>query len=138
MSNTQLAAPLSDAFRDSMVLWRRSPYHPVLPISALEVLCPRIHLSPHFKSWHPHRSFSTASQHHRSSRAFPALPPHNPDHLSLNAGTRRLRTPSMDRLYNAAQPPPKRSRANTDTNERRPREPRPSYSASVCLHFSSR
>ena len=73
---------------------------------------------------------------HQSSRAFPALPPHpipNPDHLSPSAGTRRPRTPSMDGLYNSAQPPPKRSRANTD--EQRPREPRSSYSESVCLHF---
>ena len=76
------------------------------------------------------------SRHQQSSRAFPVLPPHpipNPDHLSPNAGTRRPRTPSMDGLYNAAQPPPKRSRANTD--EQRPREPRSSYSESVCLHF---
>lgn len=76
------------------------------------------------------------SRHQQSTRAFPALPPHpipNPDHLSPNAGTRRPRTPSMDGLYNAAQPPPKRSRANTD--EQRPREPRSSYSESVCLHL---
>ena len=76
------------------------------------------------------------SRHHQSSRAFPTLPPHpipNPEHLSPNAGTRRPRTPSMDGLYNATQPPPKRSRANTD--EQRSREPRSSYSESVCLHF---
>ena len=76
------------------------------------------------------------SRHQQSSRAFPTLPPHpnpNPDHLSPNAGSRRPRTPSMDGLYTNAQPPPKRSRANTD--EQRPREPRSSYSESVCLHF---
>lgn len=76
------------------------------------------------------------SRHQQSSRAFPALPPHpipNPDHLSPSASTRRPRTPSMDGLYNAAQPPLKRSRANTD--EQRAREPRSSYSESVCLHF---
>ena len=75
------------------------------------------------------------SRHQQSSRAFPSLPPHpipNTDHLSPNAGTRRPRTPSMDGLYNT-QPPPKRSRANTD--EQRTREPRSSYSESVCLHI---
>ena len=76
------------------------------------------------------------SRHQQSSRAFPSLPPHpipNPDHLSPNTGSRRPRTPSMDGLYNTSQPPPKRSRANTD--EQRSREPRSSYSESVCLHF---
>jgi hypothetical protein len=75
------------------------------------------------------------SRHQQSSR-FSALPPHpipNPDHLSPNASNRRPRTPSMDRLYNATQPPPKRSRANTD--EQRQRERRSLYSESVCLHF---
>ena len=76
------------------------------------------------------------SRHQQSSRAFPSLPPHpipnlSPN-LSPNAGTRRPRTPSMDGLYNSAQPPPKRSRANTD--EQRAREPRSSYSESVCVH----
>jgi hypothetical protein len=76
------------------------------------------------------------SRHQQSSRAFPVLPPHpipNHDHLSPNAGTRRPRTPSMDGIYNNAQPPPKRSRATTD--EQRRREPRSSYSESVCLYF---
>jgi hypothetical protein len=76
------------------------------------------------------------SRHQQSSRTFPALPPHpipNTDHLSPNAGTRRPRTPSMDGIYGTAQPPPKRSRANTD--EHRSREPRSSYSESVCLHL---
>lgn len=78
------------------------------------------------------------SRHQQSSRAFPALPPHpipNPSpNLSPNTGTRRPRTPSMDGLYNATQPPPKRSRANTD--EQRAREPRSSYSESVCFHLT--
>ena len=101
-------------------------------------------LPPHFASQYPSSSSSQAmapptvpsrqhSRHQQASRAFPALPPHpipNPDHLSPNTGTRRPRTPSMDGLYNAAQPPPKRSRANTE--EQRPREPRSSYSESVC------
>jgi len=82
------------------------------------------------------------SRHHQSSRhsaAFPILPPHpipNPNpNLSPSAGTRRPRTPSMDGLYNAAQPPPKRSRANTD--DQRTREPRPSYSESVFIFSPS-
>ena len=73
----------------------------------------------------------------RHPAAFPSLPPHpNPNanpNLSPSAGTRRPRTPSMDGLYSAAQPPSKRSRSNTD--DQRAREPRPSYSESVCLHF---
>ena len=73
------------------------------------------------------------SRHQQSSRAFPALPPHPNPNLSPNAGTRRPRTPSMDGLYNVVQPPPKRSRANTD--EQRPRETRSSYSESVCPHL---
>ena len=75
------------------------------------------------------------SRHQQSGCAFPTVPHPilNLDHLSPNAGTRRPRTPSMDGLYNSAQPPPKRSRANTD--EQRSREPRSSYSESVCFHF---
>lgn len=76
------------------------------------------------------------SRHQQSSRQFPSLPPHpvpNPNpNLSPSAGTRRPRTPSLDGMYNAAQPPSKRSRANTD--DQRAREPRPSYSESVCFH----
>ena len=82
------------------------------------------------------------SQQHsrrRHSAAFPALLPHpipNPNPtLSPSAGTRRPRTPSLDGLYNATQPPSKRSRANND--DQRAREPRPSYSESVRLQSIS-
>ena len=71
----------------------------------------------------------------RHLAAFSFLPPHpipnaNPN-LSLSTGTRRPRTPSMDGLYSAAQPPSKRLRSDTD--DQRAREPRSSYSGSVCL-----
>ena len=76
---------------------------------------------------------------HRHSAAFPALPPHpipNPNpNMSPSAGTRRPRTPSLDGLYNATQPPSKRSRTNTD--DQRAREPRSSYSESVRLQSIS-
>ncbi|KAF8815492.1 hypothetical protein BYT27DRAFT_7249155 [Phlegmacium glaucopus] len=78
------------------------------------------------------RQHSRQHQSNRQSAAFPVLPPHpipNPNpNSSPNAGTRRPRTPSMDGLYNPAQPPPKRLRSSTD--DQRTRETRPSYSES--------
>ena len=95
----------------------------------------------------PLRTHSSHSSSHRtSSRAPPMvglpLPPHpipNPSPMSggtthglpSSTGARRPRTPSIDSLYAAAQPPSKRSRGNLE--DQRGREPRSSYSDTVSL-----
>ncbi|KAF8972018.1 hypothetical protein BDZ97DRAFT_1008045 [Flammula alnicola] len=80
----------------------------------------------------PSRHHSRRTSSRAPTVAFP-LPPHpNPNPPLTNqppsTGTRRPRTPSIDGLYSAAQPPSKRSRASAD--DQRGREPRPSYSES--------
>ena len=67
-----------------------------------------------------------------TSRLAPfSLPPHPSTHSpSASTSTRRPRTPSIDGLYSAAQPPNKKARPTDDS---RGREPRVAYSESVCL-----
>jgi hypothetical protein len=92
----------------------------------------------------PLRTHSSHSSSRRpSSRAPPMvglpLPPHpipNPTSVSggglpSSTGARRPRTPSIDSLYAAAQPPSKRSRGNLE--DQRGREHRSSYSDAVSL-----
>ncbi|KIM42561.1 hypothetical protein M413DRAFT_119968 [Hebeloma cylindrosporum] len=91
----------------------------------------------------PLRTHSSHSSSRRtSSRAPPMvglpLPPHpipNPSGGGLppSTGARRPRTPSVDNLYAAAQPPTKRSRATLE--DQRGREPRSSYSDIVSLRI---
>ena len=57
-------------------------------------------------------------QQSRSQRHFLALPSHPIQNLSPSTGARRPRTLGLDGMYNAAQPPSKRSRANTDDQRR--------------------
>ena len=80
-------------------------------------------LLPHLKPWHPMFFLDSNSRHQHSIRAFPL-------YLLILSRTPTIcrqmqalggREHSMDRLYNATQPPPKRLRANTE--EQRPREP---------------
>lgn len=94
----------------------------------------------------PLRTHSSHSSSRRpSSRAPPMvglpLPPHpipNPTPVSggglpSSTGARRPRTPSIDSMYAAAQPPSKRSRGSLE--DQRGREPRSSYSDTVSLRF---
>ncbi|PPQ90587.1 hypothetical protein CVT25_006107 [Psilocybe cyanescens] len=80
----------------------------------------------------PPNSASRQHSRHMSSRAtvaFPlALPPHPNPNPTPTQSARRPRTPSMDSMYNASQPPPKRSRAGLDDQRGRP--PPTSYSES--------
>ncbi|KAF8903661.1 hypothetical protein CPB84DRAFT_719918 [Gymnopilus junonius] len=87
--------------------------------------------SSHSSRHHHAGGAGSSSAASSSSRvAFP-LPPHpNPTPTSVHPppGTRRPRTPSLDSMHGATQPPSKRSRAGVD--DYRGREPRPSYSES--------
>ena len=73
--------------------------------------------------------------------AFP-LPPHpnptptsaHPPPSSVGTGARRPRTPSIDSLHGAAQPPSKRARGAVG-DDYRAREPRAAYSESVSASF---
>ena len=95
----------------------------------------------------PLRTHSSHSSSRRpSSRAPPMvglpLPPHpipNPTSVSggglpSSTGARRPRTPSIDSLYAAAQPPSKRSRGSLE--DQRGRELRSSYADTVSLLFT--
>ena len=130
--------------KDARIAFTRISEGSVAPL-VLPPLAPHINIGGGSLSPYPPSSMAPPnvpsrqhSRHQQSSHAFPALPPHpipNPSlNLSPNTGTRRPRTPSMNGLYNATQPPPKRSRVNTD--EQQAREPRSSYSESVCFHLS--